>query len=154
MCTKEYSRKWRAAHPGYDRAWYAKNAESQRQRGRKRAAEYAAAAHERGRKWRIENPHRNAAKERKREAAKRHRVPKWLTTVDLRAIEVVYQAAAKLTTQTGIKHVVDHYYPLQGGLVSGLHVPQNLHVIPAAQNARKSNQHPEGLKWLPHPKNS
>ena len=36
---------------------------------------------------------------------------------------------------------VDHFYPLQGEKVSGLHVPANLRIITAAENIRKSNRY-------------
>ena len=35
---------------------------------------------------------------------------------------------------------MDHIIPLRGVWVSGLHVPENLRVIPAAENARKKNR--------------
>ena len=42
-----------------------------------------------------------------------------------------------------IGYDVDHYYPLQGRAVSGLHVPSNLSVMRASDNRSKSNSHPE-----------
>lgn len=38
-----------------------------------------------------------------------------------------------------VKYVVDHIIPLQGQLVCGLHVPENLRVIPQTTNFRKYN---------------
>lgn len=73
----------------------------------------------------------------KRRAAKLHRTPKWS---DLNAIWLLYVEAYGRTRRTGIEHHVDHIYPLQGKLVSGLHVPENLRVVPATVNLTKSNR--------------
>lgn len=78
---------------------------------------------------------RNAARAR-REAAKMKRTPRW---ADLMAIKAVYFAARDLTVSTGIEHQVDHIVPLQGRLVSGLHVHNNLQILTRSENARKHN---------------
>jgi hypothetical protein len=51
--------------------------------------------------------------------------------------------AARATRCTGIAFEVDHIVPLQAKVASGLHVPQNLQVLPALANRRKKN------RWLP-----
>lgn len=78
-----------------------------------------------------------------RRAKKLNATPNWLTTNDFKQIEQIYEQAQTLTEQTGTKYVVDHYYPLQGKEVSGLHCPENLRVVTESENARKRNKHPE-----------
>ena len=76
----------------------------------------------------------------KYQAALIRATPIW---VDKEKIKDVYRKCRWMTRQTGHKHHVDHYYPLQGKTVSGLHVHNNLNIIPADTNARKNNHHPE-----------
>jgi len=91
-------------------------------------------------RWRDSIKERTAANVRhhaaKRRSLKLQRTPAW---ADTQAIEAVYQEARRLSTATGIPHHVDHEIPLQGRLVSGLHVHQNLQVLTGPENSRKSN---------------
>jgi hypothetical protein len=73
----------------------------------------------------------------KREAAKMRRTPAW---ADNEAIAAVYIEARRMTAITGIQHEVDHIVPLQGRLVSGLHVENNLQILTGSENARKCNR--------------
>jgi hypothetical protein len=75
--------------------------------------------------------------EAKRRAAQLQRTPLW---ADMAAIRAVYAEAARLTRSTGTVHHVDHVLPLQGLLVSGLHVHTNLQILTAAENSRKRNR--------------
>ena len=56
---------------------------------------------------------------------------------DLEAIEAIYAKARHLTKVTGVRHEVDHYYPLRGKLVSGLHVETNLQILTSLENQIK-----------------
>jgi hypothetical protein len=53
----------------------------------------------------------------------------------------VYQIARDRTETTGIKHQVDHIIPLNGKLVSGLHVAANLQVLTATATEAKGNSY-------------
>lgn len=68
--------------------------------------------------------------------------PTWLTEEHLSSIRQVYQEAIELSVSTGVKHHVDHIYPLKGKTICGLHVPWNLRAIPALQNLTKGNSFP------------
>ncbi|MBN8884175.1 MAG: HNH endonuclease [Rudaea sp.] len=72
----------------------------------------------------------------KRRAAKLNRCVAW---ADKDAIAAIYRKAASLTSRTGIPHEVDHIIPLQGKLVSGLHVETNLRVVTQRENRAKWN---------------
>lgn len=91
-------------------------------------------------KWRGKNKHKANATEAKRRAAKLNATPAWLTAEHLAQIDALYADAVSLSEKTGVKYHVDHIIPLQGEMVSGLHVPWNLQVIPAFDNLSKHNK--------------
>ena len=80
-------------------------------------------------------PQLRAAREAKRRAMKLQRTPKW---ADFEKIEDVFaQAQAAREFFPEVEWNVDHVYPLQGNWVSGLHVHENLQVLPGVENSRK-----------------
>jgi len=87
------------------------------------------------------NKAKRCALQRKREAAKLKRTPNWLTPEDELYMQCLYSLAAMRSKYSGEPWDVDHILPLQGELVSGLHVPSNLRVIPSSENARKYNSY-------------
>lgn len=101
---------------------------------------------DRNRKWNTENRDKRRAMTRplnaNRRASQLNRTPAWLTAEDKRKIKVKHAEARWMTAHTGIAHAVDHFYPLQGEFVSGLHVPWNMRVIPARENSKKHNKMP------------
>lgn len=92
------------------------------------------------RKAKASNKGRVNAVTAKRRAAEVMRTPKWLTGDDFWMMEQAYALAALRTKMFGFSWHVDHVIPLQGEVVSGLHTPYNLQVIPSVENARKSNK--------------
>jgi hypothetical protein len=105
------TRAWHAAHPNYDKEWSAKN------------------------------PGYYRAKARRRELALIQRTPKWVDPEHAWFIQEAYSLMQLRTAVTGIQWHVDHVVPLHGKHVSGLHVIQNLCVIPARHNLVKGNSY-------------
>ena len=75
----------------------------------------------------------------KRRAAKLHATPIW---ADRRNTIDMYKLAKMKSASTGIKHHVDHIFPIKSSIVCGLHVAANLRVITAEDNIRKGNSFP------------
>ena len=88
-------------------------------------------------RWQKNNKDKGNAKQAKRRATKLQATPQW---ADLGKIQEVYKEAQRLTELLGIEMHVDHIVPLQGTLVSGLHVETNLQILTAVENLRKSNK--------------
>jgi hypothetical protein len=129
------------------RVKYAENPDKERVVARVRSAEWRAANPDKvkaqaplKRAYAEANPEKSAANLAKRRAAKLQRTPKWLSVDDFWLIEQAYEVAALRSKATNIAWHVDHIFPLQGELVSGLHVPTNLQVIPWFDNLSKANK--------------
>ena len=96
-------------------------------------------------KWSKKNPIKVLAYSRISHTKRQMRYPKWLTKDDHWMIEQAYELAALRTKMFGFSWHVDHIVPLQGELVSGLHTPYNLQVIPGMENMRKANNYEVAL---------
>ena len=112
------------------RKWRENNLEKAREKNRKWQENNLEKARELARKWHKDNPEKSRAQKAKRRAAKLERTPEW---ADYEKIETIY-------AQSGTEDHVDHIIPLQGEIVSGLHVHTNLQVIPANENVQKGNR--------------
>jgi hypothetical protein len=86
--------------------------------------------------WHKRHRDKSSAAYMKYHAAKMHRIPPW---ADMQAIKMFYEIARRVTQCTGIRFEVDHIVPLRGKHVSGLHLPNNLQVIPKSANCKKHN---------------
>lgn len=70
----------------------------------------------------------------------KQRTPLWLSEFDKLKIKCYYSIASMLTNVNKESWHVDHIVPMQGELVSGLHVPSNLQVLRGIDNIRKKNK--------------
>lgn len=83
--------------------------------------------------------YRSSRASKARAEAVRRATPPW---VDPGQIADAHEEARRVSKATGVKHCVDHYWPLDGQFVSGLNVPANLRIIPVADNSSKGNSWP------------
>ena len=140
----EKLKEWRAANPD---KW-----KEQRQRYSKKHPDAIAA---KSLKWKKANPERAAefsrktrmkhkgrvlANKAKYRASKRNRTPIWVDKEHLWLIKQAYELAILRTKLFGFLWHVDHIAPLNGKTVSGLHVIENLQVIPGVENLLKNNK--------------
>jgi len=89
---------------------------------------------------REKNPGYYRAHFKMRQSRKRRALSSW---ANLEAIEALYVECSRISKETGIKHHVDHYFPLKSDVVCGLHNEFNLRIIPAVENLSKGNSFPE-----------
>ena len=91
-------------------------------------------------KWVQNNPGKDSASKALNAQKRQKRIPTWLSEDDKWMVEQAYELAAIRSKIFGFKWHVDHVIPLNGKLISGLHVPTNLQVVPWIENLKKSNK--------------
>jgi hypothetical protein len=88
--------------------------------------------------WCKRNSDKCVAYVQARRARKMNATPKWANKF---FIDEIYHLAKLRTKMLGSEWHVDHIVPLKSKRVCGLHVENNLRVIPATQNLEKHNSH-------------
>jgi hypothetical protein len=93
------------------------------------------------RKTRLKNKARILATKAKHRASKRNRTPIWVDKDHLSLIKEAYELAILRTKMFNFSWHVDHIIPLNGKIVSGLHVIENIQVISGSENLLKNNKY-------------
>jgi hypothetical protein len=117
--------------------WYQLNSEKHKERSRNWQRKNPDKIKAINKTWLENNRDKANARTGRRRACKLQQTPVWSNN---REILKFYKESLRLTKETGIPHHVDHIIPLRGEFVSGLHVPNNLQVIPASDNCKKNNK--------------
>lgn len=166
---RQYQAKNKERLAAYQKRHYLENKESYSAAGKANYGKNKEAYKERAARWALENPearrevrltYDRANREKKSANGKRHRdlnpgyyrahfkkrqqqkrnaMPAW---ADEAAMKAIYEECSRISKETGVKHHVDHFYPLQNELVCGLHVEHNLRIISAFDNLSKGNSFP------------
>ena len=119
-------------------AWYDKNKARHRLKAKKWWAENKPLHAVAVARWQKANSAKRNAGYAERRALKMKACPRWANKF---FIEEIYDLARLRTKFLGKRYEVDHIVPLNSPLVCGLHVEQNLQVIPATENRSKHNRH-------------
>ena len=139
------NREWKKANPEKVKEMHKKYAEKHKEVLAAKSLRWKKANPERvaevSRKTRLKNKARVLATKAKYRASKRNKTPIWADKEHLWLIKQAYELAILRTKQFGFLWHVDHIIPLNGVNVSGLHVIENIQVIPAAENLLKNNKY-------------
>ena len=130
--TKDSQTRWRRENAGkvsaYSKKWMAKIPPEILSQKRK--------------EYRKLNPEMFAKHSVKRRSSEKAASPQWLSNEDKKQMNLVYLKRDFINELTGVKHEVDHIYPIQGKDSCGLHVPWNLRIMTSTENRRKKNSLP------------
>lgn len=150
---RQYTTEQRMRNRLRSKNWYLKNKERAKENFAKWYATNGHRVREKSKNWVKRNPERfakNQAAWRKKFSARRvaqarkrriellNAQPSWAIKFFM---DEAYKLADLRTKMTGSKWQVDHIVPLKSRKVCGLHVHNNLRVIPAIDNNRKGNRH-------------
>lgn len=132
---------WTRNNPDYKSQWYQNNKDNISIRMAKYYEDNSDTIKARNAQWSASNPDKIAHRSSKHRAMKLQRTAAW---ADSDKIKDIYDQCAEINLAAKVagcveQFVVDHVIPLQGKLVSGLHVEVNLDIITVGDNCRKSN---------------
>lgn len=119
--------------------YYEKNKDSLSLYYKKRYEDNKEAINTRNRAWKKENPDKVASIKAKRRANRLNATPEWF---EKELVDLVYKRCKTLNEMWGTSFQVDHFIPLQGEDVCGLHCWENLQLLDLSLNCSKHNTNP------------
>lgn len=163
VCCQLRNDEWEKANPDRNRelkaAWAARNPEklaakvlrekqTHPERIAARMAKYLQAhrgrMRDRNNAWRKAHPQKFAEYKLNRRAAELLRTPDWFGELDQFVMQEAVDVRSRRASATGVLWEIDHVVPLQGVRVSGLHVWNNVAVVPKMVNREKRNSYHVG----------
>lgn len=145
-CAKKHVAEWRAKNPDAHKEWYAANKDRRAAYWQAWYSQNKAARAESYSAWASKNRGTINAINTSRKRAIRDAAVAW---GDKEKIKWFYDEAARLTSETGIRHEVDHIFPIRGRNSCGLHWEGNLRIVTRSENARKKNRMPTEAEQRP-----
>lgn len=148
VCGNKAAMAWAKANPENvkisNERWRRKNAvhvaEQQKIRIERWQKNHPGVAAKRALQWYKDNTSWAHANSKMQHIARMNAVPKWANKFFM---EEIYDLARLRTRVMGFQWHVDHIVSIKSPLVCGLHVENNLRVIPAIENLKKRN------RWWP-----
>lgn len=135
VCAAQIKKKWRERNPveHLRRAveWGRKNPEARRAIYRRHHERHREERNRQSREWQKAHLALGAEFAASRRAAEKRATPGW---ADKKRMRDIYAACPP-------GYHVDHIVPINGTNVCGLHVPENLQYLPAAENIGKKNRY-------------
>ena len=135
-CTQKRQKKWEheniTRHRENQSRWRSENLEQYKEKKSEWYLRNKDKGCEQAKKFAKDNPDWKRSATAKRRAQKLKAIPSW---ANMKSIREIYRQAKK----QGL--VVDHVIPLQGKLVCGLHVENNLQLLTASENSVKHNKY-------------
>lgn len=122
----------------YIKKWLSENKERYYKKCREYVKKNPEKTTEYKKRWADKNKAYRALQWMKRSEKLKKATPSW---VDDERIKTKIKEREAMTRLTGILHHVDHVIPIQGENVCGLHVAENMRVIPARDNLAKRNKY-------------
>lgn len=141
----DYAKQWREEYPDYAKEYSKQYYSDNRDKELERQKQWREGNPDKRKKcmkqWQINNPDKNAANTAKYRATKLQATPIWANEDHIK-LYYTWCNIFNILFEPYMRFEVDHEIPLQGENICGLHVENNLQILLAQLNHKKSNKWP------------